>query len=324
MTRRGAGMGQESDGALIGLDWGTTSLRAYRIAAGGAVLEARRAHAGILAVEPGAFEAAFAAAVGDWLAALPAAPVIASGMITSRQGWVEVPYLACPAGEAAIAAALHRHRTPGGRELYFVPGLALAAAGGAPDVIRGEETQVCGALDGSGEARLYLLPGTHSKWVLARDGRIDWFATFMTGELFAVLRDHSILGRPMVGEAQDAGWFARGVAHGRVEGADAGGLLKRLFSARTLHLVGDLPAAGIASYLSGLLIGAEMREALACVRARAPVESLVVLGDDALASRYLAAAESSGVEAARGPAHAAARGHWRLARAAGLLADAAA
>jgi 2-dehydro-3-deoxygalactonokinase len=309
--------------ALIGLDWGTSSLRAYRLGAGGGIVEVRESPAGILGVEAGGFEAAFEAAIGDWLGDSPAAPVVASGMITSRQGWVEVPYLGCPAGEAALARALRAHRTGAGRHVHFVPGLALDGDG-VPDVMRGEETQVIGALDGARDARLFLLPGTHSKWVLAENGRIAWFATFMTGELFAVLKDHSILGRPMAGAAHDADAFARGLGLGGLDDPGAGGLLKRLFSARTRHLAGELPADAVASYLSGLLIGAELREATACVGERAARAPLTVIGADALAERYLAAAALNDLEAARGPAHAVARGHWRLARAAGLIAKAAA
>jgi 2-dehydro-3-deoxygalactonokinase len=128
--------------ALIGIDWGTTSFRAYRIASGGAVLETKAAPAGILEVEGGAFEAALEREIGSWLAAEPELPVIASGMITSRQGWVEVPYCACPAGSAELAAGLRRHVTGRGRALHFVPGLSLIGADGVPDVIRGEETQI--------------------------------------------------------------------------------------------------------------------------------------------------------------------------------------
>ena len=134
--------------ALIGIDWGTTSFRACRIDAAGDVLETREAPAGILAVRDGDFEAVLAREIGAWLAAEPGLPMVASGMITSRQGWLEVPYCPCPAGSAEIAAALMRH--PDRPELHFVPGLSLIAEDGVPDVMRGEEAQILGEVGARG------------------------------------------------------------------------------------------------------------------------------------------------------------------------------
>ena len=123
-------------------------------------------------------------------------------MITSRQGWVEVPYCPCPAGSDEIARALWRHETGAGRTIHFVPGLSIVGADGVPDVIRGEETQIVGEVGDAPGGRLLVLPGTHSKWARSEDGRVVWFATFMTGELFGVLKEHSILGRLMAGDAR--------------------------------------------------------------------------------------------------------------------------
>ena len=174
--------------ALIGIDWGTTSFRAYRIDAAGNVLESREAPAGILAVRDRDFAAVLARETGAWLAAEPGVPVVASGMITSRQGWLEVPYRPCPAGSAEIAAALMRH--PARPDLRFVPGLSFMATDGVPDVMRGEETQILGALRSSvalqSGRHLVCLPGTHTKWVVLEDGVVREFLTSVTGELFAV------------------------------------------------------------------------------------------------------------------------------------------
>ena len=222
-------------------------------------------------------------------------------MITSRQGWVDVPYCPCPAGTQEIARALLRHATGRGRSIHFVPGLSIMGSDGVPDVIRGEETQIIGEVGAAPGRRLLLLPGTHSKWALVDDGRIVWFATFMTGEVFGVLKEHSILGRLMAGEADDAEAFRRGVAYAR--GA-RGGLLKRLFSARTLGLFGQLPAEAIASYLSGLLIGTEVREALDCLE-QAPVDQEVtVIGSSDLTERYVTAIEAAGLRGRRAAADA--------------------
>jgi 2-dehydro-3-deoxygalactonokinase len=296
--------------ALIGIDWGTTSFRAYRIDAAGGVIETREAAAGILAVRDGDFAGVLSREIGAWRAAEPEVPVLASGMITSRQGWLEVPYCPCPAGSAEIAAALVRH--PEG--LHFVPGLCLIGADGVPDVIRGEETQIIGEVGELPGRHLLVLPGTHSKWALAEDGVITWFATFMTGEVFAVLKQHSILGRLMHGEADDHAAFERGLAYAR---SGKGGLLKRLFSARTLALFDLLPEAGAASYLSGLLIGSEIEEALDCLAADAEIR---VVGASALAWRYRGALAARDLRVRPARDAASARGQWLIARAAGLIA----
>jgi 2-dehydro-3-deoxygalactonokinase len=312
------------EAALIGIDWGTTSFRAYRIGADGGVLETREAPVGILKVADGDFEAVLEREVGPWLAVAPGLPVVVSGMITSRQGWLEVPYCACPAGSAELAGALREHATRGGRRLHFVPGLSLIGSDGVPDVIRGEETQIIGEVggelgaagDGARGRQAIVLPGTHSKWAFAEGGRIVWFATFMTGEVFAVLKEHSILGRLMEGDVQDEAAFGRGLSYAR---AGPGGLLKRLFSARTLGLFDQLPASAIASYLSGLLIGSEIAEALDCLPEAPAAREITVVGHSELAQRYRGAIDAAGFRARIGAADASARGQLLIARAAGLI-----
>src|SRR5256885_15167613 len=213
---------------LIGIDWGTTSCRAYLIGAGGSVLERAADGRGILRIEDNAFGAAFDAMVGHWDSTLP---VILSGMIGSRQGWVEAPYARCPAAAGDIATALASTEHTG-RVIALIPGLSCEN-GGMPDVMRGEETQILGALTLSGASDgLFLLPGTHSKWVEAADGRILSFRTFMTGEVFGALKDHTILGRLMREDEPDADGFARGVREGAELGS-AGALLNRVFATRS-------------------------------------------------------------------------------------------
>lgn len=308
-----------SRAALIGLDWGTSSLRAWRLAGDGTVLERREAAAGIMSVAGGAFEAAFLAQVGDWLAAEPGLPVILSGMIGSRQGWVEAPYVPCPAGAAEIVARLTRHVTAGGAALHIVPGLCFEGGDGVPDVMRGEETQLLGVLAARPDARLVILPGTHSKWARLEAGRVVWFATFMTGELFAVLRHHSILGRLMREGPDDAAAFARGVAFGLSGDRASGGLLRRLFSARTLGLLERLPPTGLADYLSGLLLGEEVREALGCVGPHAAEAGVRIVASTALAGRYRDALAAAGLDGTIVAGDPAAAGQAAIARAAGLL-----
>jgi 2-dehydro-3-deoxygalactonokinase len=292
--------------ALIGLDWGTSNCRAFRIARDGAVLETRSTAQGILAVKDGNFAAAYDALVGDWLKT-HRAPVLLCGMIGSRQGWVEAPYVELPADAAQLARNLAKVPDT---NAAIVPGLVGDALAGGHDVIRGEETQIVGAVDGDG---LYCLPGTHSKWVQVDGGRIVRFATFMTGEVYGVLRQHSILGRLMEGEGHDEFAFAAGIARGRNDG----GLLHHLFTVRTDGLFGRQKPAALSSYLSGLLIGDELRAALAAF----PAPHVVLVGAPALTERYRAALsrEDRACTIVAGDV-AAANGLWRIAVNAGLCA----
>lgn len=261
--------------SLIALDWGTSSLRAYLLGADGGVLARKHADSGILAVKDGAFDAAMEQLIGEWPASLP---VIASGMITSRQGWVEVPYVECPASVSLLAAGLAERRSERGRSLHFVPGMSRMGEGGIPDVMRGEEVQVFGASKGGNE--LFVAPGTHSKWIDVADGNIMSFDTYMTGEVYAVLKQHSILGRLMTGEAHDEAAFGQGADAGLREPA---GLLHSLFSTRTLGLFGKLPESSLASYMSGLLIGAEAAHA---AHVRRGLDRCTILGNERLTQLY--------------------------------------
>lgn len=292
--------------AALGVDWGTTSFRAYRLDAAGGIVEARRADAGIRAIDDGDFEGAFEQLVGDWLDADPAVPVVLSGMIGSRQGWLEAPYLECPAAVADLGTALVPLDLARGRRIHLAPGLSTRDAGGVPDVMRGEEVQILGAVDRLGVDRATLcLPGTHSKWARVEDGRVAGFATHLTGEAFEALRRHTILGRTIEHAAWDDAAFLAGVDR---SGA-TGGLLHHLFGVRAAGLFGELPPASSGAFLSGLLIGHELR-AETGTRGRDPV---FLIGEAGLVRLYAEALRRLGVEAREGPADAAARGLHRLA-----------
>lgn len=305
-------MAQPHDTLLIGLDWGTTALRAYRLGADGAVLEKREAALGILNVEDGDFAGAMDSLIGDWRRDHAGIPLLASGMIGSRQGLREVTYCQTPAGTEALSAGISQAPFDGG-VLHIVPGLATTDSDGVPDVMRGEETQIVGVLPPDDRAFCCILPGTHSKWVAVRESRIETFATFMTGELFAVLKQHSILGRGMRDGKAASDAFARGLRAGQAKD----GLLHPVFGVRTLGLMGRLADVDTADYLSGLLIGSEFREARAWLGARdLPI---VLVGGGASGARYGEALELAGVAAEVAAPDAAARGLFRLARAAGLI-----
>jgi len=292
---------------MIAVDWGTSSLRAYRLDAAGRVLEQRRDARGVLACE-GRFAEVLAELAGQW-----PGDIVLCGMIGSRNGWIELPYLPCPADAAALAGALLAHhdaRLPG-RTLWFVPGLDCGSGAGVPDVMRGEETQLVGLAGVLGSGRhLACLPGTHSKWAWLEDGRIVDFATVMTGELYAVLRTHSLLGRLMTddGHAFDAAAFERGIDRS----GEAGGLTHQLFGTRTLALFDRLPGEALGSYLSGLLIGHEIRH-----RAPAPTQVHLV-GSAALTSRYAHALAHLGIAAETHGEDLAAAGLHALASARGV------
>lgn len=298
---------------LIALDWGTTSLRAYR-AAGDAVVERRESPSGILRVENGDFPGTLSATVGDWLTSAPGAAVIMAGMIGSRQGWREVPYVPCPADAAALARGLGRIDGAIDRPVHIVPGI-ISHDGGVPDVIRGEETQIVGECAARVVADgLFVLPGTHSKWALVERGRITAFRTAMTGELFDVLRRHSILGRMIEGDAHDPAAFARGLDHGGR--ADLG---HAVFAARTLPLTGALPPTSVASFLSGVLVAGEVAGARTWSHARGMTAAPVVIGSGTLTDRYLEALGHLGHHATGGTPDAAVLGLVTLARSAGLI-----
>ena len=305
--------------ALIALDWGTSSLRGYLLGENGEVLESRHADRGILRVAEGAFARTYLEFCADWLSQQGEVPAIASGMIGSKQGWKEAPYVAAPASLGQMAAALTSVDVPGHRPLHIVPGVSYRDPHGLPDVMRGEETQLFGALaDGSGAARSFVLPGTHSKWALAGPSGIERFSTFMTGEVFAVLRAHSILGRLMLEGATVAAddGFRRGA--NAALGGEGGGLLHRLFSVRTLGLFNDLPAAELASYLSGLLIGEEIFAARSAGLFD-DAGAVGIIADATLADLYRIVLAMADVESVVLPADLAAAGLWRLAKAAGIV-----
>ncbi len=290
---------------LIGIDWGTSSLRAYLLGDAGEVIDRRTSSQGIMAIENGAFAEALDEAIAPWRDRQ--LPVLLSGMIGSRQGWREAPYVACPASLADVAAAV----LPASDGVpAIVPG--VLQGGALPGVMRGEETQIIGAIAGSGEVRI-VLPGTHSKWVTVRDGRIERFRTFMTGELFAVLRRHSILGRfasPGDARAGSSDAFLRGVETVRTTDEGIGALL---FTARSLVLTGQLEPASSLDYLSGLLIGDEIRHA-----AREAGGTPMLIGEPALSALYRDALRRFDIEAVLAD-DAAPAGLWRIAAASGLV-----
>ena len=256
--------------AFIAGDWGTSKLRLYLCDADGTVLDRREGEGASVPDCAGRF----GAAVADWdtrygPGGLGKLPAVLGGMVGSTIGWREVPYLDCPAHPQAIAGA-SLNFTADGRAITITPGLKCINPAGAPDVMRGEEVQILGALRldpelGRGR-HLLCMPGTHVKWVQLQDGAVSGFQTALSGELFELLARHSVLARGSGPVEPESAAFALGLQMAR-EHARAG-LLHLLFSTRSQVVGGAMAKDQAASYLSGLIVGADVDGALAQFAAR--------------------------------------------------------
>jgi 2-dehydro-3-deoxygalactonokinase len=271
------------------VDWGTTSFRADLVTGAGDILGHVETPQGISELGGSGFEEVLMAALGPWRMAHGPLPVVALGMITSRNGWIEVPYVPCPAGPLDLARGAVRRVLPDGAPLLLLPGLTDPARQPFPDVMRGEETQIVG--NGLNEAARVVLPGTHSKWARVRDGRIEGFQTFVTGEIFALLMNHSFIARAAIAPAEpDMAAFRRGLS----EAERTPAMLSVLFSSRTGVLVGRLRPEEVGDYLSGVVIGQEFRQARE-TGWFGPAETVDIVGNDGLNLRYAIAADIFGL-----------------------------
>jgi 2-dehydro-3-deoxygalactonokinase len=246
---------------FIVADWGTTRFRGYLVE-NETILDRVSSEEGVSALQPGQHRDVFLRQCGRWLEAEPDAPVLLVGMVGSREGWVMAPYATCPADAAAIARAMIPVDLGGGRQAHIVPGLVCEPAPGAADVMRGEETLVLGS---GVENGLVCLPGTHPKWILMSGGRIERFATYMTGEMYALLREHSMIGRPATEPGDPAGFdmgLEAAMRNAGETGAARVGLLHLLFGARAAVVSGRMSPSLLGPYISGLLTGDEINGAL--------------------------------------------------------------
>lgn len=300
---------------FVGVDWGTTSLRAYLLDETGRVLEQREGSDGIANCR-GRYDETLLRYIGSWLDS-GVRHVVLSGMITSRHGWVETPYLLVPAGGKAVTEALVHRRMSDGLDLWFAPGLRLEQDHRTVDVMRGEETQVLGCLaDGAPNPELIILPGSHSKWIFIESGEIAWFSTFVTGELFSAVAQHTILGTTLLHNPCSDAALLEGVELGFSTDQALGGLLHKLFTLRVRGLFD--PSGGVSpDLLTGLILGAEIREA--ATRVQMPLPQATVIGHPALARQYCAALRAAGLKAVTGPDDAAAVGLHQLIKAKGLV-----
>ncbi len=276
---------------FIVVDWGTTRFRAYLVEHE-TILEKVSSDDGVSALQPGQHAGVFQRHCGSWLKAEPDAAVLLVGMVGSREGWVMAPYALCPAGPVEIARAMIPVDIGNGRKGHIVPGLLCEPAPGAFDVMRGEETLALGSGVRDG---LVCSPGTHPKWITMRDGRIERFATYMTGEMYALLVEHSMIGRPAT-EPEDHAGFELGLKAAERNAGTAEdrrvGLLHLLFGARAAVVSGHMKPELLRPYLSGLLTGDELNGALSQFGHASPV---TVLADPPRAALYEQALARRGI-----------------------------
>lgn len=281
-----------TDDRLILIDWGTTRFRAWLVErASGAVLDTIPDGPGLTAMAGRSFPETCAALLGGWRdASAGVPPVLMAGMVGAPSGWLKAAQPPLPVGLDDLAA--HRVSAEGMANAWILPGVHTRKAGGDVDVMRGEEVQILGALALMGRTGgVFCLPGTHSKWARAEAGRVVDFATFLTGEMRAALLNHTILGQPAMADARfDEAAFDAGLD----QAAGPEGLLHHVFSARGRHLFAGLPAEGIASFLSGVLIGAEIQGAQALDEAPS-FDPVILIGGQALKAPYERALSRRGV-----------------------------
>lgn len=299
--------------ALIGLDWGSTHVRAYALDEQGAIVDRAQSDAGALGLKsPQQFDLALNALVGTWARLHPTAPLIACGMVGAKSGWREAGYVAIGADAkagndsqlAALAAQVVQVETSLGRVLTIIPGIKSDE----PDVMRGEETQLVGSGVADG---ILLLPGTHCKWVQMKADRVNSFATFYTGEMNALIREHSSVGALIKSapDHHDTAAFEAGLHYAR---AGAASWLHDLFVLRASVVTGQRSEAFVSTALAGWLLGSEISAALSMYP---DTRGVVLVASDALVPWYERATRAFGVacdalNAERVTTH----GLWRIAQ----------
>ncbi len=284
--------------SFVAGDWGTSHLRLFLCDAQEAVLDSSL---GPGAAEVGGrFSEVFESLTARWEQPHGTLPAVLCGMVGSSIGWIQAPYVACPAIPEQIADACVSLR--GGR-VHVVPGLSCRNRFNAPDFLRGEETQILGALHLVPALRLgrrlVCLPGTHTKWAVLEDGSVREFLTAPTGELFAVLCDHSVLvgKHRRVDTPIDASAFKEGLAH--FNAFPQAQLLHRLFECRSRQLRGDLAAPTAAAFLSGLLVASDVHGALRVLSSAVETRSVYLIGSSELTQLYADALAFHGYGASR-------------------------
>lgn len=273
-------------GAWLAIDWGTTQMRLWHMSAGGDVMARHCLNKGMGQIAPSDYERILLDLAQPYLPTSGAIDVIICGMAGSRQGWYEAPYAAAPCPPPMLDQAVHVPTEDARLNVHILPGIKQIAP---DDVMRGEETQIAGVLaqnpDFSG---VVCLPGTHTKWALIENGVVARFVTFMSGELFSVIGQHSVLRHSIAAE----GWAADAFDTACKQAVqDPNALMASLFSVRAQSLLSDLSGEAARATLSGLLLGAE----LSASRGYWHGKNVVLVGEDGLSQAYAAALKTQGV-----------------------------
>lgn len=271
----------------VAVDWGTTNLRLWIMDADGRILDQRTSGRGLKSLQPEEFEEELLRHVSDLIAPGATLLALACGMVGAKTGWTDAGYRSVPCAPICPGKLASAKAKNPGLDVRIVPGLRQE---NPHDVMRGEETQISGAIRmGGGKDGAYCLPGTHSKWIKAEGGKVAGFATFMTGELFAAIESGTVVGDAVAREGWDQSAFLEGVERSAGEG---GRLTGDLFGVRASALVGGMTPVECRSRLSGLLIGHEIRGAARFCESG----EVTIIGESTLAGHYRAALESRGLK----------------------------
>ena len=314
-----AGPDLMTSSVFIAADWGSTNLRVYLCqhhlvqdylvehhliesnpssATEPLRVLATKSGPGVLHINEGSFEETFFDLVADWLEVHGPLRVLLSGAVGSTVGWRDAPYLDCPVDAEQIIAGRTVFQARG-LEFLIVSGLKTQGPLGAPDLMRGEELQLLGWMRLQSKQvteQVIILPGTHNKWVLVKNDRVETFATALTGELYSLLENHSILITEPQEEPFSADWFMQGV--NLAKRLQSGQLLQALFTTRSRQVAGDLSTQQARSYLSGLLVGADILGSIGLFTDQvAQLNKVVLIGDSTLTHAYQLALKSFAIEA---------------------------
>ncbi|WP_017446804.1 2-dehydro-3-deoxygalactonokinase [Gayadomonas joobiniege] len=266
--------------SFLALDWGTTNFRAFAFDVNGKVIAEKQAPMGLLQISDGQFAHSLANLLNEWISQYQTLPIIMAGMVGSAQGWHPVEYCAAPVDLSEIQKHYFEFNLPWGAKAKIVPGVSFLAENGMYDVMRGEEVQLFGLQQIARQHNMQaVFPGTHSKQVVIKNGKIVRFETYMTGELFSILNNHSLLGRGLPKQISCEKSFLKGVALGQNQG-----LSHLIFAARTSRLFNQVADTAVADFLSGVMIGYESQFINA--------DTIYLVGGEALEKRYRLACES--------------------------------
>lgn len=263
------------------VDWGTTNFRAFAINHENGVHAQIELPMGLKQVRDGAFAQELEHVLQSWISGYQELPIYMAGMVGSSNGWIDVPYVSTPTSVSKLADRTYIFTLPWGAKSYIVPGISHKTDNGEFDVMRGEEVQVFGLINKVNHGTFSaVLPGTHSKHVIVQDKKLVLFDSYMTGELFSAIREHTIIGRDLPKQYQSHSAFVKGVQSGQ-----NGGATSQIFKARTAKIFTQIEDSEVEDFLSGVLIGSELKELNSA--------STYLIGNEKLCSRYQLACDTT-------------------------------